>query len=155
MKIKRFILIKGLEGVINEVIPVNTKEAAEVAFYEYTGCKFEELYDGNHEVEADQYEPSRIDEIEVEITDSELINYEEQEYLAVIRWCKEDLEDVFKNNGVDYTEENINKFIGLGTLGGLHDVSISSGWESLDVLVTEAINAGALEVTEEIEVENE
>ena len=150
MKIERYLFVQGVDGVIDGIKPFNTKEEADVAFLDYTGVTFEQLYDGNHDREAEKYDQS-IQNIEIEITDSELQEHEKEKYIALIKWAKDDLEHVFEENGVDYTEENVEALLSINRLSGLQDASISAGWEALDEIVVNAISAEVLEATERIE----
>lgn len=60
-----------------------------------------------------------------------------EEPFAIIRWCKEDLTDVFKNNGIPHTEDNINIFVNSKSPRSLEERSVEEGWETLEILVSD------------------
>lgn len=56
---------------------------------------------------------------------------------ATIRWCDADLEQAFKDAGVDPTPENIQRFKESRAPRTLVDRSIEEGWVILDDLITD------------------
>jgi hypothetical protein len=57
--------------------------------------------------------------------------------IAIIRWDKDDLLEVFSNNKIPLTDDNINKFMNTRSPRTLEERSIEEGWEILDILVTD------------------
>lgn len=54
---------------------------------------------------------------------------------CTIRWHRDDLEEVFKDHGIPYTDENIDAFINTRAPRTLEERSTEDGWGTLNYLV--------------------
>ena len=61
---------------------------------------------------------------------------------ATVRWCVADLEDVFKENGISFTEDNIKTFLNSNSPNVLRNICIQYSWEILDHLVSSMKSEG-------------
>ena len=48
-----------------------------------------------------------------------------------IKWCKEDIQNLLKNNGMDSSEQAVNDFLEKFDIQYLEKVCIQTGWEVL------------------------
>ena len=48
-----------------------------------------------------------------------------------IKWCKEDIQNLLKNNGMDSSEQAVNDFLEKFDIQYLEEVCIQTGWEVL------------------------
>lgn len=58
------------------------------------------------------------------------------EEICVIKWCVADLLEVMEHQGIELTDENVDKAI--DAVSYLHDRSIELGWEVIEILLEDA-----------------
>ncbi len=52
-----------------------------------------------------------------------------------IRWCKNDIENLLKNNGMDSSEQSVNAFLEQFDIRYFEEICIQIGWEMLQTAI--------------------
>ncbi len=55
---------------------------------------------------------------------------------CTITWCRDDIENLLTDNGIEVTEENVYKVLDGRTVKTLEEGSIAAGWEILGDIVS-------------------
>jgi lambda repressor-like predicted transcriptional regulator len=62
---------------------------------------------------------------------------ENSEVILTIKWTKSDIVEALKKDGIEPSEENINKVISYHNLKHLEEESIERGWEVIGSIIRE------------------
>ena len=65
--------------------------------------------------------------------------YNPDQEIASIKWCMLDLEILFEEKGIKFTEENVNKVMDHRLTKTLEEQSVENGWEILSVVFDDCI----------------
>lgn len=60
---------------------------------------------------------------------------ENSEVILTIKWTKSDIVEALKKDGIEPSEENINKVISYHNLKHLEEESIERGWEIIESII--------------------